>query len=89
MADGRVVLSGGVRMDGNEVNAAMANPFRQLSPRMALALECSTWLELQCQCGQVLSASFHVDSGIRESGVRVNAREPTTSCVISWSRVAL
>ena len=32
-AEGRVTLGGGLRLDGNEVNAQMANPLRQLSPR--------------------------------------------------------
>ena len=42
MADGRVVLSGGVRVDGNEVNARRwSNPLRQLSPRMAAEVECA------------------------------------------------
>ncbi len=81
--DGRVTLSGGVRMDGNEVNEEMANPLRQLRPTLGDALEFFFPLELQCQCGAVLSvAELFGFGGTLKTGQGSTARGPVTPCVI-------
>jgi hypothetical protein len=77
MADGRVVLSGGVRMDGNEVNAAMANPFRQLSPRMALRWNVRPGLSFNANVGRYYQLPSMLILGYAENGARVNARDAT------------
>ena len=53
---------------GSVISSAAAGqglPGLDMNDFVSIALECSTGLELQCQCGEVLSASFNVDSGIR------------------------
>ena len=73
MADGRVVLSGGVRIDGNEVNEQMANPFRQLSPRMALRWNVRPGLSFNANVGRYYQLPSMLILGYAESGVRINA----------------
>lgn len=73
MADGRVVLSGGVRVDGNEVNDNMSNPLRQLSPRLAVRWNVLPGLSLNANVGRYYQLPSMLILGYAESGVRVNA----------------
>jgi len=73
MADGRVVLSGGVRVDGNEVNAKMSNPLQQLSPRAAVRWNVLPGLSLNANVGRYYQLPSMLILGYAESGVRVNA----------------
>ena len=75
MADGRVVLSGGVRIDGNEVNEKMVNPLRQLSPRMALRWNVRPGLSFNANVGRYYQLPSMLILGYAESGVRINALE--------------
>lgn len=73
MADGRVVLSGGVRVDGNEVNDNMSNPLRQLSPRLAVRWNVLPGLSLNANVGRYYQLPSMLILGYAESGLRVNA----------------
>lgn len=72
VADGRITLSGGLRVDGNEVNAAMANPLRQLSPRVALRWSVAPKLSLNANVGRYYQLPSYLILGYVEGGQRVN-----------------
>ncbi len=71
-ADGRVTLSGGLRVDGNEVNAAMANPFRQFSPRVAMRWSVAPKLSVNANVGRYYQLPSYLILGFVEDGQRVN-----------------
>ena len=71
-ADGRVTLSGGLRVDGNEVNAAMANPFRQFSPRVAMRWSVVPKLSVNANVGRYYQLPSYLILGFVEDGQRVN-----------------
>ena len=71
-ADGRVTLSGGLRVDGNEVNAAMANPLRQFSPRVAMRWSVAPKLSLNANVGRYYQLPSYLILGFVEDGQRVN-----------------
>ena len=71
-ADGRVTLSGGLRVDGNEVNASMANPLRQLSPRVAVRWSVAPKLSVNANVGRYYQLPSYLILGYVEEGQRVN-----------------
>ena len=71
-AEGRVTLSGGLRLDGNEVNAQMANPLRQLSPRVALRWSVAPKLSVNANVGRYFQLPSYLILGYAEGGQRVN-----------------
>lgn len=77
MADGRVVLSAGARVDGNEVNARMANPLRQFSPRIAMRWNVRPGLSINFNTGRYFQLPSLLILGYEEGGVRVNAKDAT------------
>ena len=72
MADGRVTLSGGLRVDGNEVNADMSNPLKQLSPRVAMRWSFAPRLSLNANVGRYFQLPSYLILGFEEGGNRVN-----------------
>jgi hypothetical protein len=72
--DNRAVLSGGIRVDGNEVNTAMANPLRQLSPRLALRWNLRPQLSFNANVGRYFQLPSMLILGYVEGGERVNAQ---------------
>ena len=71
-AEGRVRLSGGLRLDGNEVNAQMANPLRQLSPRVALRWSVAPKVSVNANVGRYFQLPSYLILGYAEGGQRVN-----------------
>ena len=71
-AEGRVTLSGGLRLDGNEVNAQMANPLRQLSPRVALRWSVAPKVSVNANVGRYFQLPSYLILGYAEDGQRVN-----------------
>ena len=71
-AEGRLTLSGGLRVDGNEVNAAMANPLRQLSPRVAMRWSVAPKLSVNANVGRYYQLPSYLILGFVEEGQRVN-----------------
>ena len=71
-AEGRVTLSGGLRLDGNEVNAQMANPLRQLSPRVALRWSVAPKVSVNANVGRYFQLPSYLILGYAEGGQRVN-----------------
>ena len=71
-AEGRVTLSGGLRLDGNEVNAEMANPLRQLSPRVALRWSVAPKVSVNANIGRYFQLPSYLILGYAEGGRRVN-----------------
>ena len=71
-AEGRVTLSGGLRLDGNEVNAEMANPLRQLSPRVALRWSVAPKVSVNANVGRYFQLPSYLILGYAEGGRRVN-----------------
>jgi len=72
MADGRITLSGGLRMDGNEVNANMANPIRQLSPRVAFRWNFAPRWSLNANTGRYFQLPSYLVLGYAEDGQLAN-----------------
>lgn len=74
-ADGRVTLSGGLRVDGNEVNVSMSNPLRQLSPRVAMRWSLAPKLSVNANVGRYYQLPNYLILGYVEEGQRVNQGE--------------
>ena len=72
VANGRVTLSGGLRVDGNEVNAEMGNPLRQLSPRVAVRWNFAPRWSLNANTGRYFQLPGYLVLGYEEQGRRVN-----------------
>jgi TonB dependent receptor/CarboxypepD_reg-like domain/TonB-dependent Receptor Plug Domain len=51
LAGDRLTLSGGVRVDGNDYNSSMKNPFNQFSPRFSLAYALTPQLSFNANTG--------------------------------------
>ena len=75
MADGRVTLSGGLRIDGNEVNAEMANPLAQLSPRLAMRWNFAPRWSLNANAGRYYQLPSYLILGFEEQGQKVNGKQ--------------
>jgi len=71
-SDGRITLSGGIRVDGNEVNEAMANPLRQLSPRVAMRWSFAPRWSLNANVGRYFQLPSYLILGYEQDGERVN-----------------
>lgn len=71
-SEGRLTLSGGLRVDGNEVNAAMANPLRQLSPRVAMRWSVAPKLSVNANVGRYYQLPSYLILGYVDGGQRVN-----------------
>lgn len=71
-SDGRITLSGGIRVDGNEVNEAMANPLRQFSPRVAMRWSFAPRWSLNANVGRYFQLPSYLILGYEQDGERVN-----------------
>lgn len=72
VADGRIILSGGMRVDGNEVNEAMANPLRQWSPRLAARWSLTPRWSVNANLGRYHQLPSYLVLGYEEGGRRMN-----------------
>ena len=70
--DGRVTLSGGLRVDGNEFNARMSNPLRQVSPRLSARWSVAPKWSLNANIGRYFQLPSYLVLGYVEGGLRVN-----------------
>ena len=70
--DGRVTLSGGLRIDGNEFNASMSNPLRQVSPRLSARWSVAPKWSLNANVGRYFQLPNYLVLGYVEGGQRVN-----------------
>ena len=75
--DGRVTLSGGLRIDGNEFNASMSNPLRQVSPRLSGRWSMAPKWSLNANVGRYFQLPSYLVLGYVEGGQRVNQPNAT------------
>jgi outer membrane receptor for ferrienterochelin and colicin len=65
--DNRFLVSLGVRMDGNNYNDNMANPIKQLSPRMALAYSITERSTINAGLGRYFQQPSYTTLGVRSA----------------------
>lgn len=75
IADGRATVSGGMRIDGNEVNPVMANPLRQWSPRAALRWNLTPKLSFNANVGRYYQLPSMLVLGYSDGLRRVNVAD--------------
>lgn len=68
----RLVLSGGVRMDGNAYNDEMKNPLNQLSPRFSLRYSFAPKWSINFNTGIYYQLPTYTALGFRSSGMLIN-----------------
>lgn len=69
----RLLLSFGVRLDGNDYNSNTSNPLNQLSPRLALSYSITDQLKLNAGAGRYFQQAAYTTMGYRDNqGVLVN-----------------
>lgn len=83
----RLVLSGGLRTDGNDYSAAMANPLNQLSPRFSASYSISSRLSANFNTGIYYQLPAYTVLGFERDGVLVN-RENDVSFISNRQLVA-
>jgi outer membrane receptor for ferrienterochelin and colicin len=72
LADDRLTLSGGFRLDGNDYNASMQNPFNQLSPRFSLAYAITPQLSFNANTGIFYQLPPYTTLGFQQNKQFVN-----------------
>lgn len=72
LAEDRLVLSVGVRADGNSYNSKMANLLNQFSPRVSLAYAISPQLSFNANAGIFYQLPAYTALGFQQNGVLVN-----------------
>ncbi len=85
LLNNRVVLSGGVRMDGNLFNTTMSNPLEQVSPRLSLKYRLKNGWSLNANTGIYNQLPAYTILGNIRNGVLQNkdARYITNSQVVA------
>jgi hypothetical protein len=68
----RLVLSLGARVDGNDYNSTMKNPFNQFSPRFSLAYALTPQLAFNFNTGVFYQLPPYTTLGYQQGGVFVN-----------------
>jgi outer membrane receptor for ferrienterochelin and colicin len=69
----RLLLSLGIRMDGNDYNSKTSNPLNQLSPRFALGYSITDQLKLNAGIGRYFQQAAYTTMGFRDNqGALVN-----------------
>ena len=72
LANDRLILSGGLRIDGNDYNGSMQNPLNQLSPRLSLAYSITPQLSFNANTGIFYQLPPYTTLGFQENKVFVN-----------------
>ena len=72
LANDRLILSGGLRVDGNDYNASMQNPLNQLSPRFSLAYSLTPQLSFNANTGIFYQLPPYTTLGFQQNKVFVN-----------------
>ena len=72
LANDRLILSGGLRVDGNDYNGSMQNPFNQLSPRFSLAYSITPQLSFNANTGIFYQLPPYTTLGFQQNKVFVN-----------------
>lgn len=72
MADDRLILSVGLRADGNSYNNEMSNPLNQFSPRISLAYAITPQLSFNTNVGIFYQLPAYTALGFQQNGVLVN-----------------
>lgn len=70
--DGRLTLSGGLRLDGNSYSEDMNNPLEQFSPRVSASFALSPSLSLNANVGRYFQLPAYTILGYQENGRFVN-----------------
>ncbi len=70
--DGRLTLSGGLRLDGNSYSEDMNNPLEQFSPRVSASFAVSPSLSLNANVGRYYQLPAYTILGYQENGRFVN-----------------
>lgn len=85
LLNNRVVLSGGVRMDGNLFNTTMSNPLEQVSPRLSLKYRLKNGWSLNANTGIYNQLPAYTILGNIRNGILQNkdARYITNSQVVA------
>jgi outer membrane receptor for ferrienterochelin and colicin len=74
LADERIQLSGGLRMDGNTYSTEMQNPLDQLSPRLAMSWRLGSALSFNAHWGRYFQLPPYTVMGYRDgNGSLVNS----------------
>jgi hypothetical protein len=68
----KLILSLGARVDGNDYNASMRNPFNQFSPRFSLAYALTPQLAFNFNTGIFYQLPPYTTLGYQQNGVFVN-----------------
>lgn len=69
----RLLISFGLRGDGNNYNSKMSNPLNQLSPRLALSYSLSDQIQINAGAGRYFQAPTYTTLGFRNNeGLLVN-----------------
>ena len=72
LLDEKLTLSGGLRIDGNDYNSKMRNPFNQLSPRASLSYAITPQLAFNASTGIFYQLPPYTTLGYQKNGVFVN-----------------
>lgn len=72
MLNSRLILSGGVRVDGTDYSANMQNPLNQLSPRFSASYSITPRLSANFNTGIYYQLPAYTVLGFRRDGVLVN-----------------
>ncbi|MBL7817236.1 MAG: TonB-dependent receptor [Saprospiraceae bacterium] len=72
LADDRLTLSGGFRIDGNSYNAEMKNPLNQFSPRFSLAYALTPQLSFNFNTGIYYQLPPYTTLGFKQDNIFVN-----------------
>jgi CarboxypepD_reg-like domain/TonB-dependent Receptor Plug Domain len=72
LAKDKLTLSGGVRVDGNDYNATMQNPFNQISPRFSLAYAFTPQFSFNMNTGIFYQLPPYTMLGYKANGLFVN-----------------
>jgi outer membrane receptor for ferrienterochelin and colicin len=85
LLNNRIVLSGGVRMDGNLFNTTMSNPLEQVSPRLSLKYRLKNGWSLNANTGIYNQLPAYTILGNIRNGILQNkdARYITNSQVVA------
>jgi outer membrane receptor for ferrienterochelin and colicin len=72
LASNRLVLSAGVRADGNDFNEEMRNPLNHISPRFSLKYTFAPQWSINSNIGMYYQQPTYLSMGYQEGGVFVN-----------------
>lgn len=72
LANDRLTLSGGLRVDGNDYNTSMQNPFNQLSPRFSLSYSLTPKLAFNFNTGIFYQLPPYTTLGFQQNNQFVN-----------------